>query len=62
MNKLLILFITIVLTGCSEDWTTPREYNPDRRCIDGVMYYQGLRSLAPAFNRDSTVKTCKEVE
>ena len=29
------------------------------KCIDGVLYYSGYSGrLAPAFNRDSTVKLC----
>ena len=30
-------------------------------CIDGVLYYYGYSGrLAPAFNRDSTVKLCED--
>ena len=60
------LLLAGVLTGCSETTyvtSSDKEVIEDRSdyyaeiCVKGVVYYN-LRALAPAFNVDSTVKTC----
>ena len=61
------LLVVGALSGCSKTTyvtNSDKEFIKDtseyytEECIGGVVYYEGYKALAPAFNVDSTVKTC----
>lgn len=56
MSKLVSLILaTLLMSGCNG---TP--FNTRHECIDGVTYYSLGSGLAPAFNRDGTLKLCNK--
>jgi hypothetical protein len=61
--KLFVLPLVLVfVAGCSapEQPENVTISNWIKACYDGVLYYSGAHSLAPAFNRDGTLKLCGE--
>lgn len=58
----LIFIVALSLSSC----TNPKNKKVKTKCINGVLYYYiqtsgpytGYGFMAPAYNRDSTVKTC----
>jgi len=59
-TKLLTVLLSallVSLSGCDGKTFNARgTYN--KECIDGVIYYENTKRLAPAFNQDGTIKTC----
>ena len=63
MVILLIFVAALLLSACSD----PKNEQIKTRCINGVLYYYiqthepyaGYGFMAPAYNRNGTVKTCK---
>lgn len=61
LGKTLTIMIALVLlsmAGCADNPDGTPHYM-EKKCYDGVVYYFSLKRLAPAFNPDSTVKTCE---
>jgi len=66
MKRLMILVLIIAMAGCddgeNERWSKNKSDTGSRfinlRCINGVGYYSGLRSLAVAYNVDGSIKLC----
>lgn len=73
MKYLMIIAALLMLSGCEGEstgetkarWTDKGQYRLDRAggtCKNGVVYYVTYYdrsvSFAPAFNKDSTVRTC----
>lgn len=67
MHKILVITLTpLLIAGCSDGaiigtgkttgYINRHRYN--KECIGGVMYYENMKRLAPAFNRDGTLKPC----
>ena len=57
MSKLVsLILVTLLMSGCDNPDGTP--FNTSHECIDGVTYYSLGSSLAPAFNREGTLKLC----
>lgn len=58
MRKLVILLLAaFLISGCSKK-ADGSPFNTRHFCIDGVTYYSLGSSLAPAFNREGTLKLC----
>mgnify|MGYP003146984480 CR=1 FL=1 len=61
-TKLLIVLLGLLLvslSGCGDmDGIKRGTYN--KECIDGVVYYENMKRLAPAFNQDGTLKLCNK--
>lgn len=59
-SKLLTVLLSVLLvslSGCSDNKFNARgTYNEE--CLDGVVYYENMKRLAPAFNQDGTLKLC----
>lgn len=58
----------LLVVGCSKGsvvGSAAGEINLTKRgtynneCIDGVIYYENVKRLAPAYNRDGTLKLCE---
>lgn len=62
MNKistiLPIIGLSIAMMGCDNSHISKKKNPNIQYCISGVVYYKVGYGMAPAFNRDSTVKTC----
>ena len=64
MKLLSFTIISVYLVGCSEERPAintgfPPSTQVSVTCVDGVLYYASPRALAPAFNRDGSIKTCQ---
>ena len=58
MRKLVILILAVfIMAGCRDN-TDGSPFYTRHYCIDEVKYYSIGNSLAPAFNRDGTLKLC----
>lgn len=59
-NQLLAVLLSVLLvslSGCNDKPFNERgTYNEE--CLDGVVYYENMKRLAPAFNQDGTLKLC----
>lgn len=71
MKKLISLVLLMLLTGCdskvqinelgkSEHMNSRNTFN--RVCLQGVIYYENTKRLAPAFKPDGTLYTCNTKE
>lgn len=66
MKTIILITVAVALSGCTptkyskspDGLETMRNLSPSEACIGGVVYYIKGQRLAPAFNKDSTVKTC----
>ncbi len=55
----LLCGLLVLLSGCGDmDGIKRGTYN--KECIDGVVYYENIKRLAPAFNQDGTLKLCNK--
>lgn len=55
---ILVALICLLVGGCGDDKFA--EIDGYRvRCVGGVKYYYTGYALAPALNKDSTVKVCE---
>ena len=59
MNKILLITVLSVLVGCGDKEVRHAEVRVWTKCINGVVYYSGFRRLAPAYNRNGTLKLCE---
>lgn len=66
LNVALMCLLVVFLAGCADgdisstggDTIFTGRNNYNIVCIDGVSYYENIKRLAPAFNRDGTLKLC----
>ena len=58
-----LLGSTVFLTACVDTSNeAPKEATHiySKQCLQGVVYWKGLKKLAPVFKPDSTVETCSQ--
>ena len=63
-DNFYVLFFTVIVVGAIIGLFLLGQGKVDKDnfyevCLDGVVYYHTTSKLAPAFNRDSTVKVCE---
>ena len=56
----LLIIVAVLLAGCEYLPTDQDIVSRDAApvCVGGVVYYRFHKSIAPAFNPDSTIRTC----
>jgi hypothetical protein len=59
MKKLILGVVLLGLLGCDVQ-SDGKPAGIQEICIKGVKYYRGLKTLTPAFGRDSKVILCQE--
>lgn len=59
MNKILVVLLVTVLAGCVDDVVVDADIEVWTVCINGVTYYEGYRSLAPAYNPNGGLILCE---
>ena len=62
MKLSFLLAVLVLVAGCEapEHPSKATISNWNTSCFDGVLYYDLLNRLAPAYNRDGTLKLCGE--
>ena len=65
--RYVLIFLLILFSSCLDFPDKPKEIKNysdiyDKTCLEGVLYWDFMHKLAPAFNKDGTLQLCDEEE